>query len=372
LVDELGGPSAGHRLLSLFAGESDVKVDETLGLPGGSRAASGLRPGAVERLFWWLHREAPDVVVAHGGDAYKYLALATGGPAIVYCVIGTWPTDAHRGGQRLLWRALVHRARTVAPVSSDVADDCRRVLGVAPQRLVVVPNGRDPGRFHPGGRTSRPGSEVALLFVGYLDEGKRPDRFVELVGSLRRRGLPVVGRILGDGPLRGSLEGPAATAGVHLLGRVADVVPNLQQADILVFPSAPDGEGMPGVLIEAGLCGLPVVATRVAGASTVVEHERTGILVPIDDFAALERATTTLVEHPDRRVAMGAAARQWCERQFSMSAVASRWDELLRRAHASRSPRHSSRTPLRSLWRPPNRTDSPVLGSPRSAPIRRR
>ena len=121
-----------------------------------------------------------------------------------------------------------------------------------------------------------------------------------------------------------------------MLGWTPDVVDHMQGADIFVFPSAPDGEGMPGVLIEAGLCGLPAVSTRVAGASTVIEDGRTGLLVGVDDLDALVRAAAQLVGDPQRRLAMGVAARERCEEHFTLRMVASRWDRLLRTAPARR------------------------------------
>jgi hypothetical protein len=108
-VDELGGPANGHLLVSLFDGPTDIEVDVALALPGGAAAAVGLNPRAVARLIRPLSRLKPDLLVAHGGDAFKYLALAARAP-IAYCVIGTWPTQDRQGLRRRLWRALVRRA----------------------------------------------------------------------------------------------------------------------------------------------------------------------------------------------------------------------------------------------------------------------
>lgn len=335
LVDELGGPQGGHRLVSLFDGPDEIAVDGTLGLAGGSRGGTGLHPAAVTSLVGRLRRFDHDVVVAHGGDAFKYLALADHGP-IVYLVIGTWPTDGRRTAQRLAWTALARRAWIAAAVSDDVAADCRAVLSLRRDRVTVIPNGRDDRVFVPSVRTTeRP---LRLLFVGHLNEGKRPRLFLELVERLRNEGHAVTGRIVGDGPLRSELAPTAASAGVEIAGWCHDVVPHLQDADVLVFPSAPDGEGMPGVLIEAGLCGLPVVATRVAGASTVVEDGETGLLVGVDDLEAMVRAVAALIEDPSTRRAMGEAARLRCAERFALRVVAARWDEVLRAA-ATRGPR---------------------------------
>jgi glycosyltransferase involved in cell wall biosynthesis len=217
-------------------------------------------------------------------------------------------------------------------VSDDVASDYCDVLSLRSDRVTVIPNGRNEHQYEPpatAARTPTTTRGVRLLFAGALTPGKGPDRFVDIVRALRDRGSDVDGTIVGDGPLRSALAADAAEAGVELVGWCADVVPHLQRADLLVFPSRPDGEGMPGVLIEAGLCGLPAVATRVAGASTVIEEGRTGFVVPVDDFDALLNACEVLVRDPARRQDMGRAARDRCLQRFTLGEVAHRWDELL-------------------------------------------
>jgi glycosyltransferase involved in cell wall biosynthesis len=332
LVDELGGTEAGHRLVSLFDGEDGVKVDDTFGLPGGAGASAGLHPGALGAVVRQLRRFDHDLVVAHGGDAFKYLALSSPRP-IAYCVIGTWPSSARRA-QRLAWTALARRAWRAVPVSEDVADDCRAVLSLRGDRVTVIPNGRDDRTFVPAPHPST--GIPTLLFVGHLNEGKRPRLFVQLLERLRAQGLAVSGRMVGTGPLGSELARRAAEAGIEMVGWSNDVVSHMQDADIFVFPSAPDGEGMPGVLIEAGLCGLPAVSTRVAGASTVIEDGRTGCLVGVDDIDGLARATAALIGDPGRRIAMGEAARSRCEHRFALSVVAAQWDQLIRNAPARR------------------------------------
>ncbi len=349
LADELGGLEAGHTLVSLFEGEHGVRVDRSFALPGGIPAASGLHPRAVARLARLLRQDRPDLVLAHGGDAFKYCALATSAP-IAYCVIGTWPVAARRSPQAALWRGLIHRAWVSAAVSDDVATDLRQVLRVPDDRVVVIANGRDAERYQPspssaGGRDG----PVSLLFVGALNEGKRPDRFIALVRQLRADGYAVRATIVGEGPLRAALEPDAAHAGVDLVGFCPDVVPYLQAADLFVFPSAPDGEGMPGVLIEAGLCGLPVVATRVAGVSTVIEEGQTGLLVDVDDAGALGDAVAGLVRDAQRRRAMGEAARRRCTARFALPVVADRWATLFTLMASAREmhlPRRAALEPL--------------------------
>jgi glycosyltransferase involved in cell wall biosynthesis len=86
---------------------------------------------------------------------------------------------------------------------------------------------------------------------------------------------------------------------------------------------------MPGVLIEAGLSGLPVVTTDVSGARAIVEEGVTGFVLPSDDVGGLTDALGRLVDDADLRRRMGAAARDRCAERFSIEAVAREWRDLL-------------------------------------------
>jgi glycosyltransferase involved in cell wall biosynthesis len=69
-------------------------------------------------------------------------------------------------------------------------------------------------------------------------------------------------------------------------------------------------------VIEAMAAGVPVIATDVPGHRDVVMPEKTGILTPADDEAALADAVTTLWAEPAKRAAMGEAARHWARAEF--------------------------------------------------------
>lgn len=314
-----------HRVLSLTAGTSGVPVDITLRHPAGSRPGEGFDPRLVVRLRRELRRLHPAVVVAHGGDPLKYIVPALVGLPwpLAYYATGTFE-HAARSGRVRLWRRFVRRADVVACEGQEVLDQVRALLAVPSSRSVLAPNGRDPDQFHP---PARPRSEgpPALVFVGALTDGKRPTRFVSVVAQLRDRGMAVRAVVCGDGPRAGELAGPASAAGVDMLGSRSDVPEVLRASDVLVFPSLPTGEGMPGVLIEAGLSGLPVVATAVPGVASVVEDGVTGFVVEPDDERAMVDATAALVGDEALRHRMGEAARARCMAHFSLETVAATW-----------------------------------------------
>jgi glycosyltransferase involved in cell wall biosynthesis len=329
LADHLEAPGTRHhRLLSLFEGPTEVAVDATLGHPGGDAPGVGFDPRVVFRLRSALRRMDPDVVVAHGSEPLKYLVPAMLGRRrpMAYYAIGTY--SGTRGARQVrLWKRLVSRADAVAAEGEDVRIECIEKLGVPDRRIVVAPNGRDPNRFYP--RQDGPGAVPVVVFVGALTEGKCPDRFIQAVAGLRARGIPLKARLIGDGPMRQTLIGPAKAAGVEALGSRPDVDEQLRAADVLVLPSRPAGEGMPGVLIEAALSGLPVVATAVPGVPSIVKDGETGFVVPVDDVPAMVHSTAKLLDDPGLRAWMGRAARQHGLDNFSLRAVGERWMTIL-------------------------------------------
>jgi glycosyltransferase involved in cell wall biosynthesis len=330
LADELDTPGVrSHRLLTIFDGPAEVATDLSLHIDGGDSPAQGYDPRVVPALRSMVKRLDPVLVVAHGGDPLKYLVPAMLGTRrpLVYYAIGTFAGPRDRA-HLTMWRLLLKRVAAVTAEGDEVRDECVDLLRVPASRVTMTPNGRDPDVFRP-----RPPDDVPsvplVTFVGALTEGKRPDRFVEVISALRDRGVACRAQLAGDGPLRADLEEPARRADVDLLGPRSDVAALLSASDVFVFPSRPVGEGMPGVLIEAGLSGLPVVATDVPGVRSVVEDGRTGIIVDVEDTGAMVQAVAGLVVDAGLRRSLGAAARQRCLERFSLGAVADNWMGVL-------------------------------------------
>jgi len=327
-LNELGLPH--HRLLALFDDAADVDVDFSLAHRNRrARPAEMFDPTLALRLRTLLHRLHPAGVVAHGGDAMKYAvpALMGSGVPLVYCVIGTYagPTA---GLRTWLWKRIMASASLVVAVGNEVAQECTGRFGAPPGRVIEIPNGRDPSLYCP--RREPATGPPTLIFIGALTSQKRPDVFVEVVHRLRATSRPFRALIVGDGPLAAALRSEAGSKGVEMLGARDDVPELLRAADVLLFPSLAAGEGMPGVLIEAGLSGVACVSTRVPGAAEVIEDGVTGILVG-DGPDAIVEAVGRLFDDEVRRSAMGAAAHNRCESKFSLDLMARRWQTVLQR-----------------------------------------
>ena len=344
VADQLDRPGVrSHRLLSLFDGPPEVEVEHALDYPWGGTSWIGFDPRFIRRLRTELARLDPTVVVAHGSEPLKCLVPAGVGrrPPLLYHAIGTYSGSSRRA-QLWAWRFLVGRADRVAAVGAETRQECIDLLGVPPQGVLLASNGRDPDVFHPRvpGEASSP---PLVVFVGALTRGKRPHRFVDLVTRLRNEGIPLRADLIGDGPLNHEVAVEAERAHVDMLGSRADVADLLRQADVLVFTSRPEGEGMPGVLIEAGLSGVPAVATDVPGVRSVVADGQTGLVVGVDDLPAMTAAVAGLLCDPARRAAMGRAARDRCVERFTMEAVGTQWMAVLEPLLEARRPMSSRR-----------------------------
>lgn len=334
LVDRLDSTDERHRVLTLFrSGPEGLRPDFRLDVPMGRLRHAGFHPAVVLRLRRLLRELAPSVVLAHGGEAAKYAALVKPRTTpLVYLMIGASHPLLTRSFSRSLYRWTLRRCRRVVAVSNQLAGEARDLHDVPAERIVVIPNGRDHRVFRP--RAKPRVGPVRLAWVGHMDEAKRPGRFLDLVAALSRNGEVVEAWMAGDGPLFETVSRAASEVGVDLLGTREDVAELLAGSDVLVFTGQPP-EGMPGVLIEAGLCGIPVVTTRVPGAEEVVVHGDTGLVVDVDDFEDLVKSVAMLVNDPELRARMGDKARERCIDRFSMDRVVGDWDMLIAGAGTS-------------------------------------
>ena len=165
--------------------------------------------------------------------------------------------------------------------------------------VAVVPNGVDTSEFTPEGPTSdriEPGG-AAVVFVGRLVRGKRPDEALSILERVRRRRPDATLYICGDGPLRAELVRQVGEdGGVVFLGHVpAEEMPALYRSvDALVLPSR--AEGLPRTVLEAQACGVPVVASSLDQLRSVQTH--VDRLVEPGDLDGFADAVCSVIEDP--------------------------------------------------------------------------
>ena len=335
-------PDQRHLVVTLFdSPDAAARADVKLGVLSGP-LRRGIDPRALRRLRHLVRDEQADLVVAHGGEALKYVIPASGDVPTIYYKVGLSSAEIARPWHQRLYRQLSNRATRVVGVSQAIVDQVVQLFGIPSDRTAVIPNGRNPERYRPLTPDERLVDPPRLIWVGRLEPGKRPGLFLDVVEELRCHELPFTASIVGDGPLREKLTPRAAALGVELMGARSDVPALLRESAVLVMTSAPDTEGMPGVLIEAGLSGIPVVSTAAAGVSDVIDDKATGIVVPSQAAQDVAAAVSELLQASEVRQRMGSAARHRCTELFSLTSTTARWRQLV--AHTAKNPPGGSDT----------------------------
>ncbi len=192
-------------------------------------------------------------------------------------------------------------------------------LGCDRDRIAVHHMGVDAARYRYSPRRFERGQPLKLLTVGRM-VGKKGIKYgIRAVAELRRRGIPVSYSLVGDGELRQRLA--VLVRRLDLSEQVRffgwqdqeAVVRHMARNDVLLVPSVTgedgDQEGIPVTLMEAMASGMVVVATDHSGIPELVEHGRSGLLVPERDATALADALAGLVERPAVWPEMSRAAR---------------------------------------------------------------
>ena len=193
-----------------------------------------------------------------------------------------------------------------------------------------------------------------ILSVGRLVPFKGFEYLIDACAELTRCGLDFTCEIVGDGPLRESLRAKIdklnLSSRVALLGSLSQgaIFEKLRATDIFVLASVVDPQGasdvFPTVILEAMSAALPVVSTRLAGIPESVVHDKTGLLVPPGDTAALADALEQLIRDPARRLRYGQAGRARMEQLFEIKKTVVPLLQLLRRSSVplAKSPARSS------------------------------
>jgi glycosyltransferase involved in cell wall biosynthesis len=252
---------------------------------------------------------------------------------------------------RFAERTLARVTDRVVTISPAQHDDIVTRFGIAPAaRTVVVPLGLDLDRLArldplaPHLR-HRFGIAERALVVGYVGRFVAIKDLPTLVRAFARVAAvrpEAVLLLVGDGPLRPDIEALIAALSlqrqVRLAGWIDDLPPLYATIDICALSSL--NEGTPVALLEAMAAGKAVVATRVGGVGDVVEHERTGLLVPPGNADALADEIVRLAADPGERSRMGAAGRDAVLGRFSSRRLVDDIDELYKGAlEQKRSPR---------------------------------
>jgi glycosyltransferase involved in cell wall biosynthesis len=188
-----------------------------------------------------------------------------------------------------------------------------------------LPNKSDAVKFY-----GLPTQTLQCAFIGRVTQIKRPDRFLDVVSEIEKRGVAIEFFVAGDGELLENCQGRVSREElpVEFLGWQSDIEKVLSAADMVLLTS--DNEGTPLSLIQAGMAGLPVVTTRVGSVPEVVLEGVTGIITSLD-VQEIADAIEKLAGNRDLRDQMGSAARTFTLANFGVNRLVKDHEELYRK-----------------------------------------
>jgi glycosyltransferase involved in cell wall biosynthesis len=277
--------------------------------------------GSVRRLIQRLHADVLHTHLALADFVGGLAGALTGTPVVstlhnVAAERRTYPL-----ARRILANYATRRlADHLIAVSRAVRETHVQCIGIPAPSIDVVPNVPIaplliPNDFDREAKRRELGVSAGHLIcnVAALFPSKDQETLLHALQRVVQERPDVKGVIAGDGPQRPRLEALARGLGlqevVRFLGDRPDAVEVMAASDVacqLTFQL----EGLPIAVLDAMSLGLPIVATGVSGVLEVLEDERSGILVAPGDVEGVSRALLRLLQSPEERVRIGAAARR--------------------------------------------------------------
>ena len=300
----------------------------------------GMRKGLADPRGWirfnsWLRRERPDVVHAHLPHAAWFARWSRLAAPMRVMVDTLHSTSTGTLGRRLGYRWSKWLPDKVTAVSTGVALAHLQARMVTAARLAVLPNGVDATFWRPDAKVRAAFRRILGLrgkflwfAAGRLDPVKDYPTLLQAMVEAPEAAHLV---IAGSGPLESELRLLSADLGVEsrvqFLGFEPDVRRWMLAADGFVLSS--QWEGLPMVILEAGACAVPSVATDVPGTREVLVDGLTGLLTKAGSAPDLQAAMAQIMQMPlEERRAMGDRARQFVLERYSLDAALDRWEAL--------------------------------------------
>jgi len=298
---------------------------------------------ALMALTSLIRREGYDAIHSVTPKAGLLAMLAgrlAGAPMRTHTFTGqVWATRS--GASRAMLKSIdrvIHRLSTFSLVDSPSQRDFLLAEGVIrPEKSAVLADGSIAGvdlqRFRPDARARAEMREElgisdeapVFLYVGRLSRDKG---VLDLARAFRvaHAAYPDA-RLLVVGPDEENLEGPvleAAGPGALRVGHTSVPERYMAAADVFCLPSYREGFG--SVVIEAAAAGIPTIASRIYGLTDAVDDGVTGLLHDPSDWQELARLMVRVLQHPELRARMAAAAADRAKNRFSSKALADAWN----------------------------------------------
>lgn len=276
---------------------------------------------------------SPDIVQANAADTLRYavgaMIFGSGDFKLIYRNANTISQFIKTKRQLLFNRLLHNKVDGVISVSDHSMRDYQKLFN--PKRIISVPIGIDPldiqAKF---GKTTFE-EKGYLLFVGSLVPEKDPIGMLEIFKEIHKVYPQIRLKYLGSGPLEKRLIEKINLENlkdsIELIPNQSNIFPILSNAKALVMPSKI--EGLPGVILEAMYCTIPVVAYGVGGIPEVLKTNGTGWCVEPGNSKKFEEAIAEVLNASSQEIdKITHAAKEFVLKNYPMDKIASRFDSF--------------------------------------------
>jgi glycosyltransferase involved in cell wall biosynthesis len=303
---------------------------------------NALDASSARQLSSYVRQHRIEIIHAHMGRDYPVAAFARNRSSnLIVTRHVLFPLNR-------LHSVTLGRAARVIAVSHAVKDRLTTQRLVNPERIVVIHNGIDTSKFLNADNQSRsklcdtlnvPEDGMLIGSVGEITPLKGHADFVGAAALVAKQFSNCNFVIAGmDSSTTGehlkSLQQEIANRGVKQIVSVRGWIEDLPSfyAALDIFVSASHSESFGLAIAEAMASGKPVIATETDGAREIIEHEASGLLVPVGDVHAISRTITDLINNKELRANLGQSGRARVQQRFSLEQMVDRTEELYRQA----------------------------------------
>jgi phosphatidylinositol alpha-1,6-mannosyltransferase len=331
--------SAGHEV-HVFAPTSSLPASETRTLP--SNGVSVTRFGSYKRvddtLVDWFEllvqehkRSSFDVLHAYFLPQAGFVAAYAGKYLNIPAVVSIRGNDIERAAfDPAKFSPVMYALQNAAAVTTNASELARKAKAFIDREIILIPNGIDTNYFKPMERNVALAEAIGLNhaegtvmgFVGELREKKGLKTLLSGYAQLIKEcpaSLLIVGEVRDgvDKKTFDELRSSIPNANILVTGVIShkDMPAYYSLMDVFVHPSLRDG--MPNALLEAMACEKPVVATPVGGVIDVIEGEKNGLWIDVNDANALADTVSRLLDEPEKRAELGKSARTTITNRFT-------------------------------------------------------
>ena len=285
-------------LVSVFSGTATLPFNGNVISLNGNPKGRLYDIGAWKRLAKIIKDEKPDIIQANAGDTLKYAVFSKivyrWKQPIIFRNASTISLYIKTLPQKI-WSGFLFRfTDRIISVSNTSANDFSELFPTYRNKVTTIPIGIEDAESTTEGKCIENsseqlnGHELRIIHVGGFTFEKNHPELIEIFELILNKKQAAVLYLVGDGPGKNQIEEIVRLKGlgskIKFLGFQKNPMEHIRRSDVLVLPSII--EGLPGVLLEAFYCKIPVVAYDVGGIKEIVKNDETGRLVPKGDKSA--------------------------------------------------------------------------------------